>query len=47
MTAAAKPETDDIAALEKAGLRKMLAEGEILRIVPVSPVTLWRMVRRG
>jgi len=40
-------ESEDVATLEKAGLRIMLAEGEVLKIVPVSPVTLWRMVKRG
>jgi prophage regulatory protein len=29
------------------GLRRMLSEREVLAIVPVSPVTLWRMVKRG
>jgi prophage regulatory protein len=49
MTAAAKPEaeSEDIAALEKAGLRVMLSEAQVLKIVPVSSVTLWRMARRG
>ena len=37
----------DIAELEQAGLRKMLGEAQVLKIVPVSSVTLWRMVKRG
>ena len=49
MIAAAKPEaeSEDIAALEKAGLRVMLSEAQVLKIVPVSSVTLWRMVKQG
>jgi prophage regulatory protein len=47
MIAAAKPEAEDIAVLEKAGLRRMLGEKEILQFLPVSTVTLWRMVKRG
>jgi predicted DNA-binding transcriptional regulator AlpA len=49
MIAAGKPEaeSEDLAALEKAGLRKMLSEAEVLAIIPVSSVTLWRMARRG
>jgi predicted DNA-binding transcriptional regulator AlpA len=35
----------DTAQLEQAGLRIMLTEKQILRIVPFSPVTLWRRVR--
>jgi prophage regulatory protein len=27
--------------------RRMLTEKQVLQIVPVSPVTLWRMVKRG
>jgi prophage regulatory protein len=46
MIAAAKPE-EDIDELQKVGLRKMLSESAVLKIVPVSPVTLWRMVKRG
>ena len=49
MIVAAKPEaeSEDIAALEKAGLRVLLSEAQVLKIVPVSSVTLWRMVKRG
>jgi predicted DNA-binding transcriptional regulator AlpA len=49
MIAAAKPEaeSEDIAGLERTGLRKMLSEAEVLAIIPVSSVTLWRMVRKG
>jgi prophage regulatory protein len=39
-------ETED-AALEKAGLRHMLSLEGVLKIVPVSAVTLWRMERKG
>ena len=46
MIAAAEPEAKGIA-LEKAGLRVMLSETQVLKIVPVSTVTLWRMVKRG
>ena len=46
MIAAAEPEAEDIA-LEKAGLRVMMSEAQVLKIVPVSTVTLWRMVKRG
>ena len=46
MSAAAKPEAEDIAVLEKAGLRVMVGEPQVLRILPVSSVTLWRMVKR-
>jgi prophage regulatory protein len=46
MIAAAKPEAEGIA-LEKAGLRVMMSEAQVLKIVPVSTVTLWRMVKRG
>ena len=38
---------EDIAALEKAGVRKMLSQEQVLAIVPVSPVTLWRMEKKG
>ena len=31
----------------KLGPRRMLTEKQVLQIVPVSPVTLWRMVKRG
>ena len=29
------------------GPRRMLSEAQVLAIVPVSPTTLWRMVKRG
>ncbi|WP_084518389.1 AlpA family transcriptional regulator [Bradyrhizobium sp. th.b2] len=32
---------------EKSGLRRMLNEKQVLEIVPVSAVTLWRMERDG
>jgi predicted DNA-binding transcriptional regulator AlpA len=38
-------ETDD-GAPDKTGLRCMLNEKQVLDIVPVSPVTLWRMVKQ-
>jgi len=46
MIAAAKPE-EDIAALEKAGLRVMLSERQLQAILPFSPVTRWRLEKRG
>jgi prophage regulatory protein len=45
MTAAEHPETDD-SAPDKSGLRRMLSEKQVLEIVPVSPVTLWRMEKK-
>jgi prophage regulatory protein len=39
-------ETQD-SAPEKSGLRRMLSEAQVLAIVPVSSVTLWRMEKRG
>jgi prophage regulatory protein len=42
-------ETDDGTAAADAGggaPRRMLSEKQVLQIVPVSPVTLWRMVKR-
>lgn len=45
MTAAERPETDDTAP-DKSGLRRMLSEKQVLEIVPVSPVTLWRMEKK-
>jgi predicted DNA-binding transcriptional regulator AlpA len=38
---------EDIAALEKAGVRVMLNQNQVLAIVPVAPVTLWRMEKKG
>ena len=32
---------------DKLGPRRMLSETQVLAIVPVSPTTLWRMVKRG
>jgi prophage regulatory protein len=32
---------------DKSGPRRMLNEKQVLQIVPVSPVTLWRMERDG
>ncbi len=45
MTAAKQAEMDD--ATDKTSLRKMLNERQIVEILPVSPVTLWRMERDG
>ena len=42
----AEAETED-AALEKAGLRTMLSLEQLLKIVPLSPVTIWRLEKRG
>jgi prophage regulatory protein len=39
-------ETEDGAPV-KTGLRRMLNEKQVLEIVPVSPVTLWRMEKKG
>jgi prophage regulatory protein len=35
------------AAPETAGPRRMLNQEQVLKIVPVSPVTLWRMEKKG
>jgi prophage regulatory protein len=46
MTETKEPETEPHeAAPERA--RRMLNEKQVLEIVPVSPVTLWRMEKRG
>ena len=42
--AISQAEPDDAA---KTGPRVMLNEEQVLQIVPVSPVTLWRMQKRG
>jgi prophage regulatory protein len=34
-------------AADKAGPRKMLNEKQVLQIIPVSAVTLWRMEKKG
>jgi prophage regulatory protein len=48
MTAANRQQAEmEDGAPEKTGLRRMLSEKQVLEIVPVSPVTLWRMVKRG
>ena len=39
------PAENEDAAADKTGLRKMLTEEQVLQIVPVSSVTLWRMER--
>ena len=39
-------ETED-GAPDKSGPRRMLNEKQVLQIVPVSPVTLWRMEKKG
>ena len=40
-------ETEDVVALEKAGVRVMVNQEQLLTIVPVSAVTLWRMEKKG
>lgn len=48
MIAAKRAEVEmEDGALEKSGLRRMLGEREVLRLVPVSATTLWRMERKG
>ena len=37
----------DIAEMEKAGVRIMLNERQLLQIVPLSAVTIWRLEKRG
>jgi prophage regulatory protein len=46
-TAPSRPqaEQDDVA--DKTGLRRMLSIEQVLAIVPVSAVTIWRMEKRG
>jgi predicted DNA-binding transcriptional regulator AlpA len=39
--------SDDQGAPDKSGPRRMLSEKQVLQIVPVSPVTLWRMEKKG
>jgi prophage regulatory protein len=46
MTEAKQAETED-AALEKAGLRTMLSLEQLLKIVPLSAVSIWRLERRN
>jgi prophage regulatory protein len=46
MTTVQEAETED-RALHKSGPRRMLNEKQVLEIVPVSPVTLWRMEKKG
>ncbi|WFU53029.1 AlpA family phage regulatory protein [Bradyrhizobium pachyrhizi] len=38
--------TKEDVALDRTGIRIMLSETQVLQIVPVSSVTLWRMVKR-
>ena len=45
-TAVQEAETED-RARDKSGPRRMLNEKQVLQIVPVSPVTLWRMEKKG
>jgi predicted DNA-binding transcriptional regulator AlpA len=45
MTTAVQEETEDCAR-DKSGPRRMLNEKQVLEIVPVSPVTLWRMEKK-
>src|SRR5260370_5253711 len=40
-------ETNEVRAPDKAGPRVMLNEKQVLQIVPISPVTLWRMEKAG
>jgi len=40
-------ENNEVRASDKAGPRVMLNEKSVLQIVPVSPVTLWRMEKAG
>jgi prophage regulatory protein len=40
-------ETNEVRAPDKAGPRVMLNEKQGLQIVPISPVTLWRMEKAG
>jgi predicted DNA-binding transcriptional regulator AlpA len=49
IAAAKKPESESehVAAQENSGLRVMVNQEQLLRIVPVSPVTLWRMEKKG
>jgi prophage regulatory protein len=43
-----KQETEnEVRAPDKAGPRVMLNEKQVLQIVPISPVTLWRMEKAG
>ncbi|MET4277160.1 MULTISPECIES: AlpA family phage regulatory protein [unclassified Bradyrhizobium] len=45
-TEAPRPQAED-AAPEKLGLRRMLNIEQVLQIVPVSSVTIWRMEKKG
>ena len=48
MTAANQPQDEmEDARPDTSGPRRMLNEKQVLQIVPVSPVTLWRMEKRG
>jgi prophage regulatory protein len=46
-TAPHRPQAEKEDATDKTGLRRMLNEKQVLDIVPVSAVTLWRMQRKG
>jgi prophage regulatory protein len=46
-TAPPRPQAEKEDATDKTALRRMLNEKQVLEIVPVSPVTLWRMERDG
>jgi predicted DNA-binding transcriptional regulator AlpA len=46
-TASPRPPAENGDATDNSGLRRMLNEKQVLDIVPVSPVTLWRMERDG
>jgi prophage regulatory protein len=47
MTAAKRPEAETEGRAPEIGPRKMLNEAQVLAIVPVSAVTLWRMEKDG
>ena len=46
-TAPHRPQAEKEDATDKTELRRMLNEKQVLEIVPVSPVTLWRMEKAG
>jgi prophage regulatory protein len=41
-----RPQAETENGAPKCGLRRMLNEKQVLEIVPVSPVTLWRMEKK-
>jgi len=42
-----KAETEDVARDTSGPLRRMLSIEQVLAVVPLSPVTIWRMERKG